>query len=152
MLQNQEESLGEEEEEKIVQKPKPKKKVSEAQAEIGRANLAKGRQALAEKRLKEKAENQIVADEMIIKKAEKLVKQKANKEKQLKSIIGVVEEEIEIEEHIIKKPKKKRIIYKEESDSEEEVVIKSRKPMKELPTQKTIEPIPVKPIFSIKFC
>ena len=85
---------------------KPKKKLTEKQKEIGRQNLAKGRETLAAKRKASKEEQQKVADEMIILKAEKLVKTKANQEKKLKSVIGEIPE-VEIEERIIKKPKKK---------------------------------------------
>jgi len=139
--------LVETDEEKIVQKPK--KKLTEKQKEVGRANLAKGRAALAEKKKKEKEEAQKLADELIIKKAEKLTKQKANKEKQIKSIIGEVEDEPDVEERIIKKPKRKKIIYREESDSEEEVIIKPKpKAKRELPPH---EPEP-KPMFRINFC
>lgn len=142
---------------------KPKKKLTDKQIEIGKANLAKGRQALAEKKRKEKEEAQKIADVLIVKKAEKLVKQKERKVKQIKDIIGderlstegeteQVEEptqQLEIEERIIKKPKKKRIVYREESDSEEEVIVKSRPKT----TKKTIieEPNP-KQMFKINFC
>ena len=131
---------------------KPKKKLTEKQKEIGRANLAKGREALATKRKQQKEEQQKKADEMIVKKAEKLVKTKANQDKKLKSVIGDVPDEadVEIEERIIKKPKKKKIIYREESDSEEEVIIKpakSKKPVQQVPISET-----PKPMFRINFC
>ena len=136
----------------IVQKPK--KILTEKQIEIGKANLAKGRQALAEKKRKEKEEAQKIADVLIVKKAEKLVKQKERKVKQIKDIIGDEQmeeptQQLEIEERVIKKPKKKRIIYREESDSEEEVIVKSRPKT----TKKTIieEPNP-KQMFKINFC
>ena len=104
---------------------KPKKRLTEKQKEQGRANLQKGREALAEKRRIQKEEQTKRVDELIIKKAEKLVKQNANKEKLISSVIGDVEPD-EVEERITKKPKKKRIIYREESDSEEEVIVKSK--------------------------
>ena len=56
-----------------LQKPKPKKNLTEKQKEIGRANLAKGRETLAIKRKQQKEEQQKTADEMIVKKAEKLI-------------------------------------------------------------------------------
>ena len=121
-----------EEEPEIMQKPKKKKVLTEKQKEQGRANLAKGREALAAKHLKAKEETQKLTEELVIKKAEKIVKAKVNKEKNIKATLGLDDEPDEIEERIIKKPKKKRIIYKEESDSEEEVIIKPKK--KELPT------------------
>ena len=134
------------EEDKIIQKPK--KKLTEKQKEIGRANLAKGRAILAEKKKKEKEEAQKRTDELIVKKAERLVKQKANKDEKLKRVIGEIPEEVdEIEERIIKKPKKKKIIYREESDSEEEVIVKP-KPKRVAPETRQ-DP---KPMFRINFC
>lgn len=122
-----------EEETEIMQKPKKKKVLTEKQKEQGRANLAKGREALAAKHLKAKEETQKLTEELVIKKAEKIVKAKVNKESKIKATLGLDDNEPdEIEERIIKKPKKKRIIYKEESDSEEEVIIKPKR--KELPT------------------
>jgi len=140
-----------------LQKPKPKKNLTEKQKEIGRANLAKGRETLAIKRKQQKEEQQKTADEMIVKKAEKLVKTKANQDKKLKSVIGEIsEEDVEIEERIMKKPKRKKIIYREESDSEEEVIIKSR-PKKHIPVPKEPveprqEPKEPRQAFRINFC
>ena len=107
---------------------KPKKRLTEKQKEQGRANLQKGREALAEKRRVQKEEQLKRVDAMIVKKAEKLVKLNANKEKLITSVIGEIPEDTpdEIEERITKKPKKKRIVYREESDSEEEVIIKTK--------------------------
>ena len=127
---------------------KPKKNLTEKQKEIGRANLAKGRETLAVKRKQQKEEQQKVADEMIILKAEKLVKTKANQDKKLKSVIGEIDD-VEVEERVIIKPKKKKIIYREESDSEEEVII--RKP-KNKPIAKSDLEEPKEPRFRINFC
>jgi len=133
------------EEDKTLQKPK--KKLTEKQKDIGRANLAKGRETLALKRLEQKAIQQKAADEMIVKKAAVLVKTKANQDKKLKEVIGDIPELDEIEERIIKKPKRKKIIYREESDSEEEVIIK---PAKKVPTKESIYIDPKH--FRINFC
>lgn len=139
-----------------IERPKkPKKVLTEKQKEQGRLNLAKGRAALAEKKRKEKEEQTKKADEMILKKAEKLKKQQVNKEKQLKTIIGDVDSDIdEIEERVVKKPKKKKIIYREESDSEEEVIIKKRKPKQEpVEPKETKQKEEFKPAtFRINFC
>ena len=124
---------------------KPKKNLTEKQKEIGRSNLAKGRETLAAKRKQQKEEQQKVADEMIILKAEKLVKTKANQDKKLKSVIGEIDD-VEVEERVIIKPKKKKIIYREESDSEEEVIIKK-------PKNKPVKSEELKePRFRINFC
>jgi len=134
--------------EKIADEPlqKPKKILTEKQKEIGRSNLAKGRETLAAKRKQQKEEQQKIADEMIVKKAEQLVKTKANQDKKLKSVIGEIDD-VEVEERVIIKPKKKKIIYREESDSEEEVIIKKpkNKPVKNLEE-------PKEPRFRINFC
>ena len=133
--------------EKIADEPlqKPKKNLTEKQKEIGRSNLAKGRETLAAKRKQQKEEQQTVADEMIILKAEKLVKTKANQDKKLKSVIGEIDD-VEVEERVIIKPKKKKIIYREESDSEEEVIIKK-------PKNKPVKSEELKePRFRINFC
>jgi len=148
-------AVQETDDDKIVQKPK--RTMTEKQKEIGRANLAKGRAALAEKKAKQKEEATKLADELVLKKAEKLTRQKANKEKQLKAIIGAPDDDEAdiIEEHITKKPKKKKIIYREESDSEEEVIIRPRRSKREIPP--TPEPAPqttkqeAKPAFRINF-
>ena len=60
---------------------KPKRKMTEKQKEKGRENLAKGRAVLAEKKRLAKEANVKMATEMIEKRAEKIVKVKANKEK-----------------------------------------------------------------------
>lgn len=135
-----------EDEDKIIQKPK--KKVTEKQKEIGKQNLAKGRAILAEKKRLQKEEAQRVTDELIVKKAERLVKQKANKEKQIKQVLGDdIDDVDEVEERIIKKPKKKKIIYREESDSEEEVIVKRPPPKQPIP-----EPRQETKTFRINFC
>jgi len=121
----------EEKEEKVILQ-KPKKNLTEKQKEIGRQNLAKGRETLAIKRKQQKEENQKIADDMIVKKAEKLVKTKANQDKKLKAVIGEIDD-VEVEERVIIKPKKKKIIYREQSDSEEEVII--RKPKNKEPKE-----------------
>ena len=149
---------------KVAQEPdedkiylKPKRNMTEKQKEVGRANLAKGRAALAEKKAKQKEEAAKLVDELVIKKAEKLTRQKANKEKQLKAIIGTPDDDEAdiIEEHITKKPKKKKIIYREESDSEEEVIIRPRRSKRgEVPTPEPTPQIPkpeAKPAFRINF-
>lgn len=138
--------LDEEKSEEPLQKPK--KKLTEKQKEIGRANLAKGRETLAIKRKQQKEKNQKVADELMVLKAERLVKAQANQDKKLKSVIGEIPEEVEIEERIMKKPKRKKIIYREESDSEEEVIIKSRPKVQVPTTPEKVE----RPSFRINFC
>jgi hypothetical protein len=88
----------------------------------------------------------------IIKKAERIKKVMANKDKQLNKVIGLDEQEVEDEEvepvvvRVVKKTTKPRIIYKEESDSEEEVIVK-----KKLPKVVTEPPITVRPC-RINFC
>ena len=81
-----------------------------------------------------------------MKKAEKIVR----KEKEIKKVLDIKEDEVDEEEIIItKKPKKKRIIYKEESDSEEEVIVKTKpKAVKEPPVKPVVEP---KQTFRINF-
>jgi hypothetical protein len=109
---------------------KPKRTLNEKQREAVRINLEKGQKALAQKRAKQREDKAKLEKELndkkeklIVKKAEKIVK----KEKAIKKVLDMKEDEIDEEEIIItKKPKKKRIIYKEESDSEEEVIVKTK--------------------------
>jgi hypothetical protein len=143
---DQEESI--EEEETIVQKPKPKRVLNEKQKEAVAINLAKGRAKRDENRKLKMEEDKKIAEELIAKKAERIIKTKTKKEKELKTLIGLEDEE-SVEERIIKKPKKKKIIYREESDSEEEIIIKPKK--REIITKKEEIVVPSKPVFSIKF-
>ena len=128
-----------------IQKPKVKRVQTEKQKEATAKNLAAGRAKRDANRELKKQEDKIRAEELIAKKAERIIKTKTKKETQIKKLIGLdddeQEEEIEIEERIIKKPKKKKIIYREESDSEQERIIKS-KPKKEKPVKENTPIIP----------
>ena len=62
-------------------------------------------------------------EKLIIEKAEKLKKKTEKQDQKLKKIFDV-DGDVEVEEHIIKKPKVKKFIYREESDSEEEIIVK----------------------------
>ena len=141
----------EESEPEIIQKPK--RTLNHNQREAIKINLAKGRAIRDAKRAVKLNEDRIVAEEMILKKAEKLIKAKETKTNNIKKMIGIDDDDVEIEERIIKKPKKKKIIYREESDSEEEIIIKRKE--KELPAKEqeiTKKELPsAKPSFSIKF-
>ena len=140
------------EEEIIVQKPKPKRVLNEKQKEAVSINLAKGRAKRDENRKLKMEEDKKNAEELIAKKAERILKTKTKKETQIKNLIGLDDDDNDeiIEERIIKKPKKKKIIYREESDSEEEVIIKPKK--KVVKNEDLIVPvIPPKPSFNIKF-
>jgi hypothetical protein len=109
---------------------KPKRQLTDKQKEATSANLAKGRAIRDEKRKLQKEEDQKKINELVVRKAEKLVKIQVRKDKELKSMLGPVDDdEVEVEERIIIKPKRKKIIYREESDSEEEVVVKKKKPV-----------------------
>lgn len=143
------EPLAEVEEETIVQKPKVKRVLNEKQKEAVAINLAKGRAKRDENRKLKKEEDIKEAEKMVVKKAERILKTKTKKETQLKSLIGLDDNEEDIEERIIKKPKKKKIIYREESDSEEEVIIK-RLPKKAIDTPPVVPEVK-KPTFNIRF-
>ena len=118
---------------------KPKRQLTDKQKEATSANLAKGRAIRDEKRKIQTEEDQKKIDELVVKKAEKLVKLQVRKDKELKSMLGNGDDdEVEVEERIIKKPKKKKIIYREESDSEEEVIVKKKKPEMILPPKEEI--------------
>ena len=132
---------------------KPKRTLNEKQREAVRINLEKGQKALAEKRAKQREDKaRLLKDlndkkeKLIVKKAEKIIK----KEKEIKKVLDIKEDEVDEEEIIItKKPKKKRIIYKEESDIEEEVIVKTKpKAVKEPPVKPVVEP---KQTFRINF-
>ena len=138
-----------EEEETIIQKPKCK--LNENQMAAVAINLAKGRANLAAKKQKQKEEAQIKTNEIVIKKADKLKRITAQKEQQVKTIIGDDDDDVEeIIEHITKKPKKKRIIYKEESDSEEEVIVRKTPKKREVQQERPPESKPQ--AFRINFC
>jgi hypothetical protein len=135
---------------------KPKRTLNEKQREAVRINLEKGQKALAEKRAKQredkaKAEKELndKKEKLIVKKAEKIVK----KERAIKKVLDIEEDDVDEEEIIItKKPKKKRIIYKEESDSEEEVILKTKpKTVKDVPPAKPMVAEPLKQTFRINF-
>jgi hypothetical protein len=146
----------------ILEKPKTKEKkprppLTEAQKEQGRANLAKGRAIRDENRVKRLEENKKIAEEIVEKKVEKVIKSKQKKEKEIKKLINYdSDDNTEIEEHITvkKKPKKKKIVYREEeeSDSEEEVVvIKKKKKTLETPPPPTPPTNPYIPLYKINF-
>jgi len=128
----EESHIEKEDTEPILQKPK--RTLNEKQRETVKINLEKGRLALAEKKKKQKEEQEKLKNELIVKKAEKLVKQKSKKETQIKQIIGNVdsdsEDDNEVDETLVplgkvyvkkKKAAKKKVIYLEESSSEEEI-------------------------------
>jgi len=122
-----------EEEDNEPKLQKPKRTLNEKQRETVKINLEKGRLALAEKKKKQKEEQEKLKNELIVKKAEKLVKQKAKKETEIKKVIGSVNsdtenEETEVENVYVKKKKapKKKVIYLEESSSEDEVQPKQK--------------------------
>jgi hypothetical protein len=98
--------------------------------------LKKGREKLAEKWKNDKVKNEELKEKYVVKKANKIIKQKLK----IKENIGDIELDSEEEEPIKliqqKKPRKKQIIVlPPESDSEEEIVLKkeSKKKVKELP-------------------
>lgn len=111
-------------------KPKQKRVLTEKQKEAIKLNLAKGREALKKKQEDQRDFSKKKAEELVIKKANLILKQKASKETKIKNMLGIDnnddDDETEVEERIMKKPKKKRIIYREESDTEQEVIIKRR--------------------------
>ena len=112
--------------------PRAKRVISEKTKEA----LRLGREKLAEKWKNDKVKNEELKEKYVVKKANKLIKQKLK----IKENIGDVELDSEEEEPIKliqqKKPRKKQIIVlPPESDSEEEIVLKkeSKKKIKELP-------------------
>ncbi len=121
-----------EEEDNEPKLQKPKRTLNEKQRETVKINSEKGRLALPEKKKKQKEEQEKLKNELIVKKAEKLVKQKTKKETEIKKIIGDIDSEIEsdneVEKVYIKKKKapKKKVIYFEESSSEEEIKPKQK--------------------------
>ena len=144
--------IEEEDNEPILQKPK--RTLNEKQREAVKLNLEKGRLALSEKKKKQKEEQEKLKNELIVKKAEKLVKQKTKKETQIKQIIGDVDSEIESDNEVkkvyIKKKKapKKKVIYLEESSSEEEIKPKQ----KPITTKQNIsKPVNNQSMFKINF-
>lgn len=113
-------------------KPRAKRVISEKTKEA----LKLGREKLAEKWKNDKVKNEELKEKYVVKKANKIIKQKLK----IKENIGDVELDSEEEEPIKliqqKKPRKKQIIVlPPESDSEEEIVLKkeSKKKIKELP-------------------
>ena len=148
--------IGETEHSETLQKPK--RKMSEKQLETlkkGQEKLKLKRQQQREDRDKRegelKAELEQKKNDMIVKQADKIKKTKAVKEKKMKAVIGEVDSETDVEEHVVKKPKKKRIVYREESDSEEEVIVR-RKPKQE-PQRPLPPPVSQQPAkFRINFC
>ena len=138
--------LSEPDEEPVILQ-KPKRQLTEKQKEATARNLAKGREKLQEKKRQQKEEANALKEQLIVKKAARITKQKVNQEKQLKTILDIHDDEPdEIEERIIKKPKKKKIIYREESDSEEEVIIKPK------PKMAASAPVVKPDLFRINFC
>lgn len=100
--------------------------------------LAEGRKKRDANAVKRKEENQKTIDEIVIKKANRIIKRKLNLKH---SIVGDEDVDDEDDELIIpiqpKKPKKKKIVYLPDvSDSEEEIVYK--KPPK---AQKPVAPV-----------
>ena len=113
-------------------KPRAKRVVSEKTKEA----LRLGREKLAEKWKNDKVKNEELKEKYVVKKANKIIKQKLK----IKEQIGAEELDSEEEEpyKLIqqKKPRKKQIIVlPPESDSEEEIVLKkeSKKKSKEMP-------------------
>lgn len=113
-------------------KPRAKRVISEKTKEA----LKLGREKLAEKWKNDKVKNEELKEKYVVKKANKIIKQKLK----IKENIGDVELDSDEEEPIKliqqKKPRKKQIIVlPPESDSEEEIVLKkeSKKKIKELP-------------------
>ena len=114
-------------------KPKRAKRVV---SEITKEALKLGREKLAEKWNVDKVKNEELKEKYVVKKANKIIKQKLK----IKEQIGAIDLDSDEEEPIKlvqqKKPKKKQIIIlPPESDSEEEIVLKkeSKKKVKELP-------------------
>jgi len=150
-----------EEEDNEPKLQKPKRTLNEKQRETVKINLEKGRLALAEKKKKQKEEQEKLKNELIVKKAEKLVKQKSKKETQIKQIIGNVdsdsEDDNEVDETLVplgkvyvkkKKAAKKKVIYLEESSSEEEIKPKQ----KTITTKQNIsKPVNNQSMFKINF-
>lgn len=122
---------------KIVQKPKVKRILTEKQKEAVAINLAKGREKRDLNRKLKAEEDKKQAEELIAKKVEQVIKTKKTKESKLKKLIGLDEQiksesESENEIVIVKKKKskpKKTIIYRDESDysPDEKLIIKSKK-------------------------
>jgi hypothetical protein len=117
---------------KLTSKPRAKRVVSEKTKEA----LRLGREKLAEKWKNDKVKNEELKEKYVVKKANKIIKQKLK----IKEQIGAEELDSEEEEPIKliqqKKPRKKQIIVlPPESDSEEEIVLKkeSKKKIKESP-------------------
>jgi hypothetical protein len=91
---------------------KPKRTLNEKQREAVRINLEKGQKALAEKRAKQR-EDKAKAEKMLNDKKEKLIVKKAekivNKEKAIKKVLDIKEDEVDEEEkHKSKKTKSKK--------------------------------------------
>ena len=114
-------------------KPKRAKRVV---SEKTKEALKLGREKLAEKWKVDKVKNEELKEKYVVKKANKIIKQKLK----IKEQIGAIDLDSDEEEPIKlvqqKKPKKKQIIIlPPESDSEEEIVLKkeSKKKVKELP-------------------
>ena len=141
---------------KVEDEPLQKKKrvLSDKQKEATSRNLAKGREQRALNQKIQKEEQLKRTEEKIIKKAERIKKVIANKDKHLNKVIGLDEQEIDDEEqvvvHVVKKPIKKIIVYKEECDSEEEVIVR-RKPQ-QVVTQPTPVSLPSVRQCKINFC
>ena len=90
--------IEEEDNEPILQKPK--RTLNEKQRKAVKTNLEKGCLALSEKKKKQKEEQEKLKNDLIVKKAEKLVKQKSKKETQIKQIIGDVDSDCEDENEV----------------------------------------------------
>ena len=140
-----------EEEDNVIQKPKRKpKELSDEAREKMRANMEKARAALAQKTKAQKEEMKVKKEKLIIEKAEKLKTKTLKQDQKLKQILDV-DDDVEVEEHIIKKPKVKKFIYREESDSEEEIIVK--RPPKKVEAQPKQQPQTyAQPQMRINFC
>jgi len=167
IIEKDETTIEEDSTEPILQKPK--RTLNEKQRETVKINLEKGRLALAEKKKKQKEEQEKLKNELIVKKAEKLVKQKTKKETQIKQIIGDVDsnsEDDNAEKIYVKKKNapKKKVIYLEESSSEEEIhtrnagALGKQKPITTKPNNSNQKPInnhetrvPLGSMFKINF-
>lgn len=152
-MSKEEEVLEElEQEQPSLEKPKVKRTMTDKQMETVKINLAKGRAKRDVNRVLKAEQDKKNAEEIVLKKAARLMKDKSIKEKLLKKVIYADDDDdddVEVEERIIKKPKKKKIVYREESDSEEEVIVK-RQPKKVV--EEPVKPLPPsRPLFNIKF-
>jgi hypothetical protein len=143
-----------------IQKPvKPKRVLNENQRKAVALNLAKGReklklkkQAQIEERNKQIESKKELKNTLIIKKADKLIKEKQKMKKQ----IGLEEDDEDDETPVIvvKKKKPQKIVYVEDDEEEEEPVYVKRvkKVLQPIETPKPIEePKQINQPFRVRF-